>query len=150
MGDNQAIMKILVAATALIALTSAQHPTEPPHNGNCHCGVFISTEDAELEIHHMHADADIEACIASCTEEWINDFGNGDLNAELENGEILGQELCHGAQGAHHPNVEHAIPMVYARMCDGGWTPTGDQASDYLCCDGGHFHPCPTGPPPPM
>ncbi|CAL4159610.1 unnamed protein product [Meganyctiphanes norvegica] len=141
-------MKVLVLAAALLAVTSGQ--TQPAEE--CHCGVFISVQDGEIEIHRMKpidtgsCDA-VDECTAGCSEEWANAAGGGDLDAELDNGQTLGHELCHGANELHHSEVHHAVPMVYARACDGGWIATGDQASDYLCCHEGKQVDC---VPPPM
>ncbi|CAL4134155.1 unnamed protein product [Meganyctiphanes norvegica] len=146
-------MKFLVVATALLALASGQTPS--PNKKECHCGVFISTQTGEIEIHRMKA-IDLESCdemdvcLAGCSEMWANRAGGGDLDAELDNGKTLGTELCHGADNLEHPEVHHAIPMVYARTCDGGWTPTGDQASDYLCCHKGEQVECGQHTKPPM
>ncbi|CAL4069017.1 unnamed protein product [Meganyctiphanes norvegica] len=145
-------MKLLVVAVALLATVSGQ---TPPAHMECHCGVFISVQDGEIEIHrmkpiHLESCDDVEECTAGCSEEWANGAGGGDLDAELANGQTLGHELCHGANELHHSEVHHAIPMVYSRTCDGGWTQTGDQASDYLCCHQGKQVDCdhhPTKPP---
>merc|ERR1712243_30707 len=128
---------------------STAHPPIGPHDENCHCGVFITLEEAEDEIFHYHPledleDCDlVEQCMADCSEEWLMQSSNGDLTYVLANGNTLGEELCVGANDLGHPLVEHAIPLVYSRMCEGGWAPTGDQGNDYLCCDGGHQIPCP-------
>merc|ERR1712042_148327 len=100
-------MKVLIVAAALLALASAQKPTDHPPMMECQCGVFISVPQGEIEIHRMknfHMDScdQTEKCLAGCMEEWVLAADGGDLDAELDNGNTLGQELCPGAQNLHH------------------------------------------------
>ncbi|CAL4152429.1 unnamed protein product, partial [Meganyctiphanes norvegica] len=110
-------------------------------NEECNCGVFVATKDGESEIYAMETELigscdDITACKDECSLQWLMAVEDGDLDAELSNGKTLGEELCHGAHENHHEHVENVVAYVYARACDGPWTPTGDATLQDLCCTG--------------
>lgn len=143
-------MKTFAAISAIflsvVALSTSQIIT--PYE--CHCGVFISLSQGEIEVFHMHP-AHVEgcgtpeaeaACQENCRTEWTSVYKNGDLDAELSNGYSLGQEVCLGAVELFHPFINKENGQVFARNCEGNWEDIGLGTKQQICCNNGHYHEC--------
>ncbi|KAK7021830.1 hypothetical protein SK128_011658 [Halocaridina rubra] len=151
-------MKVLVFLS-LVALAWGQEFL-------CHCGMFISTETAELEVHGLppfNVDCDIggyAACGLYCMGEAIyvtpeiplNSnflltvgihliFNNGGLDMENPlTGVTMGQESCNNLVNWHSmPNLDPTNVHNNYMLCGGPWEWDGEESKDKLCCNDGVF-----------
>ncbi|KAK7021829.1 hypothetical protein SK128_011657 [Halocaridina rubra] len=133
-------MKVLVFLS-LVALAWGQEFL-------CHCGMFISTETAELEVHRLPpfdiADCDsggYAACALHCIAEWEYIFNNGGLDMENPlTGVTMGQESCNNLVNWHSmPNLDPTNVHNNYMLCGGPWVWDGEVSKDKLCCNDGVF-----------
>merc|ERR1712121_52102 len=141
----EGIMKQFVIAVLLClgALSWAQiiHPYE------CHCGVFVTYPTGVSEVyrlHPLHLDGcDNETlCVKACQDEWDDLTNKGDLTTELDNGYMLGQDICLQALEHFIPYLRNEYGFVNARLCEGNWEDTGRQTRTPICCNAGHWYDC--------
>ncbi|XP_063591239.1 uncharacterized protein LOC134768363 [Penaeus indicus] len=135
---SAAAMKLFVAVLSLAALTWAQDKPE------CLCGAFISTANAEYEVHRLPPidtnDCDDEKlCAVVCAAEWDKFTANGDLDHVMENGVTVGQEACRAMAAHGHPNLGPHDVYAYYNICHGPWIFDGETSQQPLCCVDGTY-----------
>ncbi|XP_042861033.1 uncharacterized protein LOC122246502 [Penaeus japonicus] len=130
-------MKLLVLLS-LAAFAWAQDRPE------CMCGAFISTNNAEYEIHRLPPiDTDNcqeeKKCAILCAAEWVRLTDDGNLDYVMDNGVTVGQESCRAMAAHGHPNLPPHDVYAYYNICHGPWMFDGKTSQQQLCCVDGTY-----------
>ncbi|KAK7063168.1 hypothetical protein SK128_026173 [Halocaridina rubra] len=128
-------MKVIVILLSLMGLACAQDPKE------CFCGMFVSVNMAELEVHRLPA-IDLDSCDdqgdckIGCIREWEYVFNNGGLNFVAPgHNRTIGEESCRTLAFQHqHPNLAPHEVYGYYNVCQGPWVYDGETSREPLCC----------------
>ncbi|XP_042230487.1 uncharacterized protein LOC121871945 [Homarus americanus] len=133
-------MKSLLVMVATLSLAWGQEM-------HCHCATFVSTVEGGILMHNLPYTEvtdcdDFEGCESRCTKEFIDLTDGGDLDHELEDGNIVGQLCCDTAAAEGYENLMPSEVYMYSSICHGPWLYNGYKSKQKLCCDEGKYVHC--------
>ncbi|KAK7080008.1 hypothetical protein SK128_027676 [Halocaridina rubra] len=133
-------MKIALLLLSLVALVWSQG------NNECHCGMFITVEAGELEVHrlppiNLNDCSEANECMLKCLEEWRFVYDNGGLDFQRPSSNLtFGEESCRTLENRFNmPDLDPTPVYNYYKICENPWMWDGAVSEDDLCCVSGQY-----------